>query len=49
MGQKAEAHFSTADASDQVHAQLLADAPLPGQEEAAEKGLFSGLKRLFKR
>jgi molecular chaperone DnaK len=43
--------FSTVQASDEVQAKLLADAPLPGEEEksAQGKGLLGGLKRLFGR
>jgi molecular chaperone DnaK (HSP70) len=48
LAQKFEAHFSTAQASDEVQAKLLAEAPLPGEvDKAAGKGLLGGLKRLF--
>lgn len=48
-GRQSEMTFSTSDASDEVHAQLLADAPLPGEEDPQQKGLLVGLKRLFGR
>ncbi len=43
--------FSTVQASDEVQAALLANAPLPGDEEKSTpgKGLFGGLKKLFGR
>ncbi len=49
-GKQADVQFSTADASDDVQAQLLADSPLPGEEGptgSSPSGLFRGLKRLF--
>ncbi len=48
-GGKARITFSTADASDEIRAAILAAAPLPGEEEAGRKGLLSGLKKLFGR
>ncbi len=47
VGKKAS--FSTSDATDEVRARLFAEAPLPGEGEAASKGLFKGIKRLFGR
>ncbi|MBI5479866.1 MAG: Hsp70 family protein [Deltaproteobacteria bacterium] len=48
-GKSAEMTFTTADASDEVHAQLLAEAPLPGEADPQQKGLLTGLRRLFGR
>jgi molecular chaperone DnaK (HSP70) len=48
-GGKARITFSTADASDEIRAALLAAAPLPGEEDAGRRGLLSGLKKLFGR
>ncbi|MBL8955068.1 MAG: Hsp70 family protein, partial [Myxococcaceae bacterium] len=48
-GGKARISFSTADASDEIRAAILAAAPLPGEDEAGRKGLLSGLKKLFGR
>jgi len=48
-GGKARISFSTADASDEIRAAILAAAPLPGEEDAGRKGLLSGLKKLFGR
>jgi uncharacterized protein (TIGR02266 family) len=49
-GKKAEVQFTTAEASDAAHEALLAESPLPGDDEASrpsKSGLFTGLKRLF--
>ncbi len=46
-GGKARISFSTADASDEIRAAILAAAPLPGEEDAGRRGLLSGLRRLF--
>ncbi len=48
-GKQAEMQFSTAEASDAVVEELLAQSPLPGDDDASRggKGLFGGLKRLF--
>jgi hypothetical protein len=46
-GRRADALFSTTDASDEVKAQLFAQAPLPSEAPAAaaqSNGLFGGLK-----
>jgi molecular chaperone DnaK (HSP70) len=51
-GKQTEATFATADASDAVQAELLAQSPLPGDEpERAPSGssLLTGLKKLFGR
>ncbi|MFL5318235.1 MAG: Hsp70 family protein, partial [Myxococcaceae bacterium] len=51
-GRKAEATFSTVDASEEVKASLFAQAPLPGDpsaQGAQGQGLFGGLKKLFGR
>jgi molecular chaperone DnaK len=49
-GKRAEVQFTTAEASEAAQAALLAESPLPGEDEAArpgKSGLFGGLKRLF--
>ncbi|PZR11382.1 MAG: hypothetical protein DI536_17280 [Archangium gephyra] len=49
-GKQADARFSTADASDEAQAQLLAESPLPGEESPAQSspsGLLRAVKRLF--
>lgn len=49
-GKQLDVTFSTADASDDVQAQLLAESPLPGENSptpSSPSGLFRGLKRLF--
>jgi hypothetical protein len=46
-GGQARISFSTADASDEIRAAILAAAPLPGEEDAGRRGLLSGLRKLF--
>ncbi len=47
-GKEAQVEFSTVEASDEVHAQLLAESPLPGEDaQTTPSGLFRGIKRLF--
>jgi molecular chaperone DnaK len=48
-GKNVEMTFATGEASDQVRATLLAEAPLPGEDDVKAKGLLTGLKRLFGR
>jgi molecular chaperone DnaK (HSP70) len=52
-GKRAEATFASADAPDSVHAELLANSPLPGEDagvrSSSGSGLFTGLKKLFGR
>ncbi len=48
-GGSARISFSTADASDEIRAAILAAAPLPGEEDSNRRGLLSGLKKLFAR
>lgn len=48
LAQKIEATFCTSQASDEVQAKVLAEAPLPSEDNRSSKsGLFSGFKRLF--
>ncbi len=49
LGKRTEATFSTLDASDELKAALLAQAPLPGEELATGGGLLKGLKKLLNR
>jgi len=48
-GKNVEMTFATTEASDEVQAKLLAEAPLPGEEDVKAKGLLTGIKRLFGR
>ncbi len=48
-GKNVEITFATSEASDDVQAKLLAEAPLPGEDDVKAKGLLTGLKRLFGR
>lgn len=48
-GKNVEITFATREASDEVQAMLLAEAPLPGEEDAKAKGLLTGLKKFFGR
>jgi molecular chaperone DnaK len=50
-GAREEAVLATAEASDDVRAEILARAPLPGEPDAPASagGLLSGIKRLFGR
>jgi molecular chaperone DnaK len=49
-GRQLDAVFSIAEASDELKARLLAEAPLPGDApRPSASGLFTGLKRLFGR
>lgn len=48
LAQKIETAFSTCQASDEVQAKVLAEAPLPSEDNRSSKsGLFGGFKRLF--
>lgn len=52
LGREAEVTFATAQASDALQAQLLASAPLPGDDQkptSSKSGLFGGIKKLFGR
>jgi hypothetical protein len=49
-GKRAEIQFATSEASEAAQEQLLAESPLPGEDEPglrSKSGLFTGLKRLF--
>jgi hypothetical protein len=50
-GKRAEIHFATCEANEAAQEQLLAESPLPGEDESgvrsSKSGLFTGLKRLF--
>ncbi|MBI3184582.1 MAG: TIGR02266 family protein [Myxococcales bacterium] len=46
-GRSSTVRLATADASDEVRAALLAEAPLPGEESAEGGGLLRGIRRLF--
>jgi molecular chaperone DnaK (HSP70) len=51
-GKQTEATFATADASEAVQEELLAQSPLPGEEDgrrSSPSGLFTNLKKLFGR
>ncbi len=48
-GKNVEMTFATSEASDDVQAKLLAEAPLPGEDDVKAKGLLTGIKRLFGR
>ena len=48
-GKNVEMTFATSEASDDVQAKLLAEAPLPGEDDVKAKGLLIGIKRLFGR
>jgi molecular chaperone DnaK len=52
LGREAVVTFATAQASDEVQAQLLESAPLPGDDQrpaSSKSGLFGGIKKLFGR
>ena len=48
-GKNVEMTFATGEATDDVQAKLLAEAPLPGEDDVKAKGLLTGIKRLFGR
>jgi hypothetical protein len=48
-GKAATVQFTTAEASEEAQARLLAESPLPGDDASrpTRSGLFTGLKKLF--